>query len=558
MKKDFRIVVSVAANIDDLFPACLTFAVKNFKVQLATPIRLTCSYDGVERTTEIPKNEIVVGRPAENAQPDVDLSPDTNVSRRHARIWIDDGAYWIEDLGSKFGTQVDGQEINELGKWRLPVGVPVRVGDSTLRVEAPTVVTESFVPLLAEAPVSKSALKIGTMLDVNARPFNLAKTASAEVMERQALLLELPLEFAAQTRLDALLQTVMQRVVDVIPGAERGALLLRSRSDDALLLAAYVSATEPPVSETLARRAMSLGKGFLWRRSVEGDVAPSVKRLEIESGMYAPLIWKGKPLGVICVDNPQRDSAFTDDDLRLLVAIAHFAAMSVANHQLQDDLRSNARLLERLLANFSPKIRETLLQKARHGKLRPGGEKSEVTVLFSDIRGFTATSAEMDASDVVDLLNDYFPALTEIIFKFDGTIDKFVGDAILAVFGSPEADAHQHEKAVRAALAMQAAMKQVNARRAARGDVVCEIGIGVHCGEVLHGFIGSTERLEFTVIGDAVNRTSRYCDGARGGEVLISPEVYQRVFKLVQAEKTQIATKHEGELTAYRIRAMKE
>lgn len=333
-------------------------------------------------------------------------------------------------------------------------------------------------------------------------------------------------------------------------------MLLLDPESDRLILSAYVSPNEPSVSETLARRAMKEKRAFVWRRSFEGDIGQSVARYRIECGMYAPLVWKGCALGAVCVDNPQRGAAFTDDDLRLMQAVAHYAAIAVAHYQLQEELRGKSKLLERLLTNFSPKIRDKLLKKARHGRLRPGGEKSEVTILFSDIRGFTALSAQQDAGDLVDMLNDYFPVLAEAVFVQDGTIDKFVGDAILAVFGSPEPDAHQQEKAVCAALAMQTAMKEVNAKRRARGEVTCEIGIGVHCGEVLHGFIGAAERLEFTVVGDAVNRASRYCNAAAAGEILISADVYQRVFRRVQAEKVGVVTKHAEELVAYRVKAL--
>ncbi|HZL13146.1 MAG TPA: adenylate/guanylate cyclase domain-containing protein, partial [Verrucomicrobiae bacterium] len=344
--------------------------------------------------------------------------------------------------------------------------------------------------------------------------------------------------------------------VHLIPGAKRGTLLLGGEKSETLVLAAFVSDSEPAVSETLARRALAEKRGFIWRQNFQGDPGLSIQRHHIASGMYAPLICRGETLGVICVDSPSRDSIFSEDDLRLLLAVANFAATTVANHQLQQSLRDNAKLLERLLTNFSPQLRATLLEKARLGRLRPGGEKSEVTILFSDIRDFTAKSANMDPTDVVEMLNDYLPALGHAIFQFDGTIDKFLGDAVLAVFGSPEPDARQHEKAVRAALAMQDAIARVSAKRAARGEPVCEIGVGIHCGEVLHGFIGAADRLEFTVIGDAVNRASRFCNQAKAGEILISYELYQRVFTQIESEKTCITTKTSETIPAYRVKSI--
>jgi adenylate cyclase len=234
------------------------------------------------------------------------------------------------------------------------------------------------------------------------------------------------------------------------------------------------------------------------------------------------------------------------------------ASTTATQHQLQTDLHRSAALLGRLLTNFSPKTRDQLLARASHGRLRLGGEKSEVVILESDIRGFTSLSAGIDTDDLVDLLNEYFSALVDAIFRFDGTVDKFIGDAVLAVFGSPEPDALRHEKAVRAALAMQAAMAEVSERRKRRGRATCSIGIGIHCGEVLHGFIGSTERMELTIIGDAVNWTNRYCAAAGSGEILISPALHQRMWRLIDTELITIETKQEGNLPAYRLKGVRE
>ncbi len=312
---------------------------------------------------------------------------------------------------------------------------------------------------------------------------------------------------------------------------------------------------QPAVSSTLAEHALNSRSGFIWQK--DQDLSVSQIEHRMASGMYAPLLWKGKSFGVFCVDNCNGSRTFTNDDLELLVAAAQHTALALANHELLDNLRRNTELVERLLTNFSPAIRRRLMDRARQGRLRLGGEHSEVTILTSDIRGFSRMTANMDAEDIVDMLNSYFSALVDAIFQHDGTVDKFVGDGILAVFGSPEHDDDQHAKAVRAAIAMQTALRQVNHARKAHGQVVCEIGIGVHCGQVLHGFIGSDECMEFTLIGDAVNRTSRFCDGAGAGEVLISPELHQRVWKIVQAVPTTIKTKHEGDWQAFRVISIK-
>lgn len=251
------------------------------------------------------------------------------------------------------------------------------------------------------------------------------------------------------------------------------------------------------------------------------------------------------------MDNHETSGAFCSDDLRLLQALAHHAAAALAHLEVEKALRHKARVLTNFLRLVSPQLAERLTQ--YQGTIRLGGEFREATILFSDIRGFTKLASRMEPEDVGEMIEDYFSRLVPIVFKHQGMIDKFVGDAIVAVFGSPDADEKQHYHAVQAALEMQSAMKEVNVEREARGKLTGQLGIGTHCGEVVHGFIGSRERMEFTVIGDAVNRASRYCDGAGGGEVLISPDVYQRVWKSFQVKQTSIPTKHEGNLTAYRV-----
>lgn len=413
-------------------------------------------------------------------------------------------------------------------------------------------------PALAKPASSPSMQEQGIvhMIDTS-RPLGLSANKPASTLERRlGLLLDLPRQFSCASSQDELLQAIMTRVIEVIPVARRGALLLRDPRQDALLLTAYVSPDEPAVSQTLARRAINEKHGFLWRSGPPEDLSRSVREFQIATGLYAPIQWHDRVFGVICVDSPNIADMFQEEDLKFLIAIGQYAGMALAERNLLEDAGRHGKLVERVLANFSPKVRSVLLDQARLGKLRPSGVKSELTVLFCDICGFTRSAAQMDAHDVVDMLNNYFQPFVEAVYRHDGIVDKFVGDAMLAVFGSPEPDVQHSQKAISAAIAIQEAVRSTTQLRAARADATCQVRIGIHSGEVFHGFVGALDRLEYTVIGDAVNRASRYCEAAGEGQILISPEVFQRVFNVVRADKTTVSTK-EGDLAAYRLKEIK-
>jgi adenylate cyclase len=522
-------------------------------------VRISYRYRGNERVFDKPAASVVIGRPRHGIEVDIDLTPDLRVSRPHARIWVSEGQHWIEDLGSANGTELDGQSIKGLGKVRLKPGQQIQISDTTMAVdvstEEPVFESDWAVEDRTLIDTHNGNLDIAEMIDAAAPVFEPGKPIAPDRAQALALLYELPLQFGEQIELDALFQTIIERLVAIIPAATRGALLLEDPTSGELLLKAHLPAGQPSVSMTLASTTMSRRQGFIWREGLDPSQSQFLNR--IKAGMYVPLIWKGRVLGVTCVDNSGGGTIFTADDLRLMLAVAHYAAMAAMQHQLQSELRRNAALLSRLLTNFSPKIRDALLSRAAHGRLRLGGERSEVVLLASDIRGFTLLTSGMDTDDVMDLLNDYMSALVEAIFKHDGTVDKITGDGIMAVFGSPEPDPLRHEKAVRAALAMQSAMSEISVKRRRRGQPVCAIGIGVHCGEVLHGFIGSNDRMELTIIGEAANWTARYCAGAVAGEILISPALHQHLWRHIDAELTTIETKHEGNLTAYRLKNLK-
>ncbi len=511
-------------------------------------------FEVFERAVE----SVTLGRrpPGSTNGPDLDLNPDFTVSRSHARLWRENGKYFIEDTGSTHGTQVNGEEIKGAGPYQIFPDDRVRIGETILQIESTvpaSVSTRRAAQILSSAEIQG---EVGTEMSAT---HDLLSSAPSETIRRFSFLFDLILQCGTATHLDELLQQMIEQLLEMIPDAQRGALLLNGRegagNDGALLLKAFSSAQGPVVSETLARRAMQKGTGFIWkRRDDQADNGASIARFHIESALYAPLMWQGEPLGVLCVDNPGLAS-FGSDDLRLLMTAAHFLALALANQNLQEELRRESAIKANLLRQFPPQMAEQLLT---HGKPQLSGERSEVTILSCDIRGFTQLTQHMQPIDVMEMLNDYFSRLTPIIFAHGGMVDKYIGDAILAVFGIPKKDPEQHLNSLRAALAMQEEMVKSNRARAAKGRAICQIGIGVHSGEVLHGIIGPAEQIQTTVIGDTVNRATRYGDAAKPNEIVLSPQVYQWVWKEIEVEATTIDTKHEGVLPGFRLLRLKE
>ena len=526
-------------------------------------VKIKWNYRGFVSESYVETTEVIVGRRAGAFRPQVALNVDLQVEVKHALIWKENDQWWVQDLGTPGGTFLDGQRITAVTAY--DPSQSLRMGSTTLVVEELAGGPEAPAPDEAGAVRGVPAGTQGVArvdgheafitTTVNARERNpiYFDTAQGDAQARLARLYEIPLELAGARDTKSLCRAVLACLTQLIPAARRGAFMVLEKETQKLALRAGLPEENPPISRTLLRRAVTEGRAFIWNLGGGQDLTQSIRAHSISSGMYCPLFWQNDVVGVVCVDNPEAIDAFTDEDLRLFMAVSHYAAAAVAGHLMKQDLREYATVLERLMTNFSPKLRGKLVARARHSALAPGGEKSQITLLMSDLRGFTRVAADLSVEQVVSMLNEYFTALVRVIFEHDGTVDKFIGDAILAVFGSPEADEHQQTKAVRAAVAMQAAMLRVNAARRARGEVCCELGIGLHYGEVLHGFIGSAERLEFTVIGDAVNRTSRYCAGAKGGEILLSAALHEFVRGLFPTVAVSVPTKHEGDFEAFRI-----
>jgi adenylate cyclase len=533
-------------------------------------LRISYRFNGKEELKEI-EEQAFIGRRKAGVRVDLDLSPDVTVSRTHARIWREAERYWIEDLNSAGGTLVNGTDIKGKGRRQLHPADVIEIGKTVLSFPISQAREESSIEA-TQPDESRGGEEAGEnsceniiipfdgfthSLDARVPSFILTGAQTTDAEKHLALIYTLPLEFGKETELESLLQLIIERVVEALAVAGRGTLFIKDRDTGELVLKAHTPKGKAAVSFTMARQAIEQLKAVMWPPAATGEseaaeaVPESFAKYRIGSAMCVPLLWMGNALGVLWVDTFEAGSPFLEKDLRLLQAVAHHAAMAVAHLQLQESLRQQGHLERNMLRLVSPQLAELL--KRQRGPIKLGGTFRDVTILLSDIRGFTNLSARMSPDDVTEMLEDYYGRLVGLIFDHQGTVDKFVGDAILAVFGSPEDDKEQQYHAIQAALGMQSAMREVNARRAARNKPTGELGIGIHCGEVIHGFIGAPERMEYTVIGDTVNRASRFCDGAKGGELLISDDVYRQVWNRVEVEPADFMTKHEGTMNAFRV-----
>ena len=239
--------------------------------------------------------------------------------------------------------------------------------------------------------------------------------------------------------------------------------------------------------------------------------------------MCAPL-WKGdEVIGIIHVDSPMQTKSFTPEDLELLTALSNYAAVAIQQASLNKKVHEEKVARERLEKYFSPNVATRILSE---------GEKDvqelEVSVLFADIVGFTPMAEKMSPPSVAKLLNEFFSRMEEPIFEHDGTVDKFIGDCIMAVFGAPYPQDDHAERAVRVALEMRQRLNELNNERG--GSTPIHMRMGIHSGRAVSGPIGSEKRREFTVLGDTVNIASRIESMiAKQGQIVIGENTYELV-----------------------------
>jgi len=244
------------------------------------------------------------------------------------------------------------------------------------------------------------------------------------------------------------------------------------------------------------------------------------------SVLCVPVMHNNSSIGVLNLRHAEH-AGFNPNQVRFYSLVADQIATAVILFRIYDQMlqeEKNRLLLSRF---FSNRITEKIFGSG--GNLRLGGERKNVTILFADLSGFTSMSEHLDQQKVVEILNAYFSLMTPILFKYDGTLDKLMGDGIMAFFGAPISHEDDPARAVQTAIEMMRALEGFNVQAQGRDWPTLQVSIGINTGEVVAGYVGSEEHLNYTVIGDAVNVAQRLQSIAKPNEILISRTVQKEI-----------------------------
>jgi adenylate cyclase len=262
--------------------------------------------------------------------------------------------------------------------------------------------------------------------------------------------------------------------------------------------------------------------------------AESILMQGIRSSMTVPLLTHDRIIGVLHVDSLISSGLFTEKDLAVLAAVSQQASISIDNVLLQRRVLEEAALRSSLSRMLSPNLVERIVS----GDLviEKGGVVKRVTVLFADIRGFTSLTERLPPPDMVAMMNEYFERVSNVVFAHDGTLDKYIGDAVMALWGAPLGTEHDELRAVRAGYEIQQTVHAFNRERLAAGQEQISVGVGIATAQVIAGYVGSTRTMSYTVFGRGVNLAARLCGVANPGEVLLAPTTHAAVRDWVDAE----------------------
>lgn len=519
----------------------------------------------------VPGAAYSIGRAKDN---DIVLN-DRRVSRKHARVTADGEQFTIVDgyfengglIRSVNHVFVNGSPMLEK---RLEPGDAIVIGESRLEyaVAAPVTPTGPLPEVLkksisGEDYDAETAAVVAEGVNYDDKPLGhtqvqisaneiigrqshlsiesaVATPEEVKDLRRKAKMLELLYEMSKSIGTVFDLKEIFEKATDLIfrgTPADRVVALIADETVDGKILdyslfpiavrtrdeTTDTLTSKLTISRTITQKVMREKVAVLSQDAKTDDQflgSDSIVSQGVRSTICAPLITESNVHGVLYADRLDPFATFSADHLEMISAVAAQTAVTV------ETVKAHKRLAreEVARANYSRFMPEVVVKQLLESpdSFRLGGVNQQVTVLFADIRGFTALSEKANPEKVVGLLNRYFSVMTDIIFEHGGTLDKYIGDGLMAIFGAPTAGEEDALNAVKAAVTMQKRLTQLNAELYAEGYGTVSIGIGLHTGEATIGYIGSNKRSEYTAIGDTVNLASRLESNASGGQILMS------------------------------------
>jgi adenylate cyclase len=523
--------------------------------------------DGEMQEYALGEQDVVIGRSVENAI----VFFDSKVSRNHAKITKETNKYVLTDLGSFNGTRVNKEMITRVV---LKHGDEIRIGSATLSFYAreksvpdgeeklefskedeygqwlhqtiavkPEDCTQIDSRTLMVSPLLKQEMKERRLPLFGRKVDDQQVKAQAELsrLERTNKVLFVLYEISRHMNIihdfKDLLKKIMELIFIVID-ADFGSLVLISEEEEGEFIPVVVKFKDDQkrgrekarASRTLINKVVQDKVALLTSNAMaDPRLVPteSLVMQKIRSALCVPLWQKEKIIGAIQLDSTRPENQFAQADLELLKAIGCQMSMILEQAKLNEKIQQEEELRRRLERYHSPQVVDMIVNAGEEAKddLLEAKDVS-VTILFSDIVGFTRLSEKLSPLEVNMLLNLYFSRMTDVIFEYEGTLDKYVGDRLMAVFGAPLEKVDDAERAVRAALKMrrELALMMENIDPAKRFDV----RFGINTGRVVAGNVGSPKRMDYTVIGDSVNIASRLESGAQPNQIRIGEETFRQ------------------------------
>jgi len=358
-------------------------------------------------------------------------------------------------------------------------------------------------------------------------------TREVDLGMRDHLLYELARDLSSSLELDVVLRKVMDRVITLM-NAARGFIVLVDPVTNVMSVpmssgeADEEKARQFLGSKTVIEHVVRTGQAVVSTDASLDDRfkgQQSVIMQNLRSIIAVPLVTKGKVIGAVYVDSPFRAAIFEEKDKEFLQAISDLAAIAIDNARQYEQSEFLRQVFE---AHVNKQVTDYVLTRSGRTLRFLPGERREVTMLNSDIAGFSTLTQSMDAEELVRFLNEYFQRMIRVVLDHGGNIDKFQGDGMLVVFGAPNPMDDHAERALNAALAMVREIDRFNRELIDSGKPTIAVGMGLDTGVVVAGHVGSDDRMEFTLIGVPVNN-SAYLSKVRPARVLMSETTRLRV-----------------------------